>query len=414
MERFGDKINANVCYCQTYYMEDFDIQESAGKDMLLITSALIDQFSGISLDDDIPKRGILTEIQTAKEFLYGKQLPFQTKHILLTSFTLSHPVIPVRSSAVLVSIYPEIGIVMVMVNLTLVGANTDQMVFLRHMQGNGEQLIQKETNGSEHRRTVSQIMELIKNTIKTRLVKSQSAYTVEITEVSGYEQTNAIVEKEARRLYGIITGDEGWAYVPAELANLRITQNTWSSREYVSVIGFSSGFLMLNLHSCPVAEQYLVHQRNFFTEYYGEMNPYFNLRSVFAGVNHGLLFAVETGMAIKAFSQSILDRQGNYRIKKPMSFGKAISRIKAFRRQIILTLNRVEDMQMSEIGELQGLVLESLKINPVIDRLKYLLELMESELDLMYSTRTNMLVNIIALVGLIFSLIQVLGIFIDF
>ena len=63
------------------------------------------------------------------------------------------------------------------------------------------------------------------------------------------------------------------------------------------------------------------------------------------------------------------------------------------------------------MGELQQLVMESLRIHPVIERLRNLLDILEAGLDLMYSTRTNFFVNMLTILGLVFSLIQVIGIF---
>ena len=85
--------------------------------------------------------------------------------------------------------------------------------------------------------------------------------------------------------------------------------------------------------------------------------------------------------------------------------------MKEFRGNLILTISSVENIGISEMGELQQLILESLKIHPVIDRLKDLLDILEAGLDLLYSTRTNFFVNILTVLGLLLSLIQVLELF---
>ena len=70
---------------------------------------------------------------------------------------------------------------------------------------------------------------------------------------------------------------------------------------------------------------------------------------------------------------------------------------------MISTLNRVENIDMTELGELEKVILSSQQITPIIDKIKYLLELLESELDLMYQTRTNTIVNILTIMGLLLT-----------
>ena len=57
-------------------------------------------------------------------------------------------------------------------------------------------------------------------------------------------------------------------------------------------------------------------------------------------------------------------------------------------------------------------MLISQQIEPIIEKIKYLLELLESELDLLYQTSTNRLINFLTVAGLILAAIQVLqGVF---
>jgi hypothetical protein len=403
------QVNANVCYYQTYYFQDRDTSDGVKRVYDRALAILKGNYAGAIFQEEGQDEPVFAEIRTAQDFLYGGKLPFQTTRVLLTDYHLTHPSIPITNSVVMACVYPEIGIASVMISLTLKGASTDQMVFLRHMQGNGELLCQTDSNGNQTMMTITQVTNTVAEAFGVPLNKSRSAYVLEINGFDDYTDVTKLREEQAPCLYGMLTGDEGWEYVPPALAQKRLSENMWSSRKHVSVIAFASSFLMINLYNSPPALEYSEHQTRYFTDYYGEINPYFDLHSTFAGVNHGLLFAVEVGMIIHSFSQSILDRQGAYQFGVQKSFRKSIQEIKSFRRQVILTLNRVENIQISEMGELQVLVLESLKISPIIDRLKYLLELMESEMDLMYSTRTNTLVNLIAVIGLILSLLRVLG-----
>ena len=63
----------------------------------------------------------------------------------------------------------------------------------------------------------------------------------------------------------------------------------------------------------------------------------------------------------------------------------------------------MENLEISEIGEMEKVLLESQQINPIIEKIKYLLDLVESELDLLYQNSTNRLINILTVLGLILS-----------
>jgi hypothetical protein len=211
------------------------------------------------------------------------------------------------------------------------------------------------------------------------------------------------MQNEKKRLYGIISGDEGWNHIPHDLADARI-QADWSSRDYVEFITFGSNFLLLNLTNSTAAQTYRVNQTNFGGTYYGGMNPYFAMNAAIAGVNHGIIFSVELVMAIKTIAHRILEFQASFQKSRTGNFKNDIRRTKDYRRELISTLNRVENIDMTELGELEKVILTSQQITPIIDKIKYLLELLESELDLMYQTRTNTIANIIAVLGLILTL----------
>ena len=57
---------------------------------------------------------------------------------------------------------------------------------------------------------------------------------------------------------------------------------------------------------------------------------------------------------------------------------------------------------------MERVLLVSQQIEPIIDKIKYLLELLESELDLIYSTKTNRIATALTVGGLIFAGIQIL------
>ena len=63
---------------------------------------------------------------------------------------------------------------------------------------------------------------------------------------------------------------------------------------------------------------------------------------------------------------------------------------------------------ISEIGELERVLLISQQIDPLIEKINYLLELLESELDLLYQTSTNRMASFLTVLGLVLAGWQVL------
>ncbi|MBQ5682276.1 MAG: hypothetical protein IIV26_02020, partial [Peptococcaceae bacterium] len=156
----------------------------------------------------------------------------------------------------------------------------------------------------------------------------------------------------------------------------------------------------------PAAKRYRENQVAFGGTYYGGMNPYFALNPEVAGVNHGIIYAVELVMAMKTIAHRILEFQASFQKNRTGNFGEDIRQTKDYRRELISTLNRVENIDMTELGELEKVILNSQQISPIIEKIKYLLELLESELDLMYQTRTNAFVNLLTILGLIVAIVS--------
>ncbi|MBQ7093737.1 MAG: hypothetical protein IJN84_04420, partial [Clostridia bacterium] len=108
----------------------------------------------------------------------------------------------------------------------------------------------------------------------------------------------------------------------------------------------------------------------------------------------------------------ILSRQSDYHsANKGITLSDNIKRTMRFRSELITTLKKIENLSISEIGELEQVLIKGQQIESLIEKIKYLLELLESELELLYQNSTNRLVNILTIAGL---LLTVLGMFFEF
>ena len=348
---------------------------------------------------------VLRDLRTVQDFLHGGGLPFGCSRILVKGLELRFDRVPMEGTAVLLSLFPEFHTGLLTFSFRAMDVDTDQLIYLRQIAGGGARFSAQSGESG----TLPELFRLVADALGTPVANVDSSYLLELQDVRPCRTVEALVREEGRRLYGMLCGDEGWEYVPGDLAAERLT-NSWGSREFVRFITFGCNGLLLNLIRSPEAARYLERQEVYGTRAFGGMNPYFRIQSQVAGVNHGILISQEMVLVIKTIANRILGRQASRTVARGADLGKEIRKVKAFRSELITTINRVENIGISEMGELEQMLLRSYKITPLIDSIKYLLELLESELDLLYQQSTNRLVNILTVAGLLLS---VMGVAID-
>ena len=235
--------------------------------------------------------------------------------------------------------------------------------------------------------------------LNLQITDIEETYLLEIKRFGDYEDAESLIAGESEKLYGMMTGDEGWRNVPHAMAAQRM-ENAWGSRDFMRLVAFGSNSLFINLSGSQLSGEYKENRRSFDARFYGDMNPYFLMDSSVAGVNHGIIFSMELVMVMKTICNRILRRQASYYIGgHGVWLRTEIRKLKGYRGELITTLNKVENLSISEIGEMERVLLISQQIDPIIEKIKYLLELLESELDLLYSTSTNRLVNFLTAAG---------------
>ena len=380
------------------YFTLFPEQESAQRIKTLKEDMLRNYPMAYTEEDD---NEIFRDFKIVQEFLHGGGLPFQCWRLLLCNEPVTMEKAAVHQLQVMFTAFPEINIGKMTFNLQFQDAGTSQMVYLHHCNGNGAKITFKDDTAL----SISEMYQQVLKEMNFYGKHGQLAHLIEINRFGDLEDVAVIMQQEKKRMYGIISGDEGWNHIPEELADARI-QPDWSSRDFVEFITFGSNFLLLNLIDSPAAKRYRENQVAFGGTYYGGMNPYFALNPEVAGVNHGIIYAVELVMAMKTIAHRILEFQASFQKNRTGNFGEDIRQTKDYRRELISTLNRVENIDMTELGELEKVILNSQQISPIIEKIKYLLELLESELDLMYQTRTNAFVNLLTILGLLVAVVS--------
>lgn len=395
---YGDDTTFDGKISYILYFTLFPEQESAQRIKTLKEDMLRNYPMAHTEEDD---NEIFRDFKIVQEFLHGGGLPFQCWRLLLCNEPVTMEKAAVHQLQVMFTAFPEINIGKMTFNLQFQDAGTSQMVYLHHCNGNGAKITFKDGTAL----SISEMYQQVLKEMNFYGKHGQLAHLIEINRFGDLEDMAVIMQQEKKRMYGIISGDEGWNHIPEELADARI-QPDWSSRDFVEFITFGSNFLLLNLIDSPAAKRYRENQVAFGGTYYGGMNPYFALNPEVAGVNHGIIYAVELVMAMKTIAHRILEFQASFQKNRTGNFGEDIRQTKDYRRELISTLNRVENIDMTELGELEKVILNSQQISPIIEKIKYLLELLESELDLMYQTRTNAFVNLLTILGLIVAIVS--------
>ena len=395
---YGDDTTFDGKISYILYFTLFPEQESAQRIKTLKEDMLRNYPMAHTEEDD---NEIFRDFKIVQEFLHGGGLPFQCWRLLLCNEPVTMEKAAVHQLQVMFTAFPEINIGKMTFNLQFQDAGTSQMVYLHHCNGNGAKITFKDGTAL----SISEMYQQVLKEMNFYGKHGQLAHLIEINRFGNLDDVAVIMQQEKKRMYGIISGDEGWNHIPEELADARI-QPDWSSRDFVEFITFGSNFLLLNLINSPAAKRYRENQVAFGGTYYGGMNSYFALNPEVAGVNHGIIYAVELVMAMKTIAHRNLEFQASFQKNRTGNFGEDIRQTKDYRRELISTLNRVENIDMTELGELEKVILNSQQISPIIEKIKYLLELLESELDLMYQTRTNAFVNLLTILGLLVAVVS--------
>lgn len=403
-EEHPDRIEVAISYRYSYSLWFPEGTWSNEKKYAYVTEQLKQNGGCITLAEGADEP-VFREIVTTQEFLHGGGLPFPCQRFLLPSLQPRLEKFPLDPVAVHLAVFAEQNVAQLC--FCFYGTvTTDQLIYLRHIVGGAPAFF--DPADEQNRISLDGLMERSLGAMGCTLSgEIDRTYMAEIKDYRGFSTIEDIMEQEPQRVYGILCGDEGWAFVPRELAESRLSQY-WGSREFVRFIPFGNNALCFNLHRSPAALAYQERQRDFGERTYGGVNPYFLLDSRMAGVDHGIMLAQESITVIKTVVNRILRRKNNFRNAEKLGLNQEIRKTKIFRNELINTLNQVENLAISEMGELEQLLLNSYRVSPLIDDTKYLLEMLESDLELLYQQSTNRLINVLTVAGLLLSFAGIL------
>lgn len=118
-----------------------------------------------------------------------------------------------------------------------------------------------------------------------------------------HEMVYEMVSNDPRPYYGLGTSDEGWRYVPTEVARHRLG-NAWSTRSFRAVYALNPGVVCVE----KMDEGYRAHQSSLGVKYFGQVESRFLLKTKFAGFDHGSLTVLERVLIRLALADYWLDK----------------------------------------------------------------------------------------------------------
>lgn len=342
----------------------------------------------------------LKDMQTAERFLHGGAQTYKVCRFLLTQFSPDLKRAGMKAFCVMLSYFQETNICALSFHYSLFGTNSDHIIGLRQ---SGEY---RKYSFPDGELSCADLAAEICCKLGLPKKPNERSFLCEITKFGEYNSIEQIEKNEAQRLYAFLSGDEGYSFVPESIFRGRLAFS-WGSRNFIRIYAVRQAFLFLNLLGSPAHEAYLQRQDVFGTATYGGCDSYFTMGSCPLTVNHGILFSVEFVMMLKALINDVISFQSEYSKKSRTPYYQRIRITRDFRRKIILVLEKVESSEISEIGELSTILLESQHISPIVDQVKYLLELLEADLNLIYSDRNNKLMTLLTILGLLLAGSQV-------
>lgn len=344
----------------------------------------------------------IQDLQTVHRFLHGGAQTYAVCRFFLQSPAPDLQAAGFCDWCAMLSFFPESGVLSLSFHFSLTDVSSDHLIVLRQ---SGQYRKYPFCDGKA--RSFSDLADEIADTLHIGGEVTEQSYLCEITKFGQYDSIPQIEAEHSDLLYGLLTGDEAYQFVPEEIIQERLVYH-WGSRSFIRIYAFGQAFVFLNLIGSPDQIHYLAHQERFGTAAYGACDAYFRLGSCPLTVNHGILFAVEFVMMLKSLIDNVISYQSSFDGKLLGSFYGRIRETRDFRKRIIMVLEKTENIEITEMGELNAILLESQHISPIVERVKYLLELIESDLDLMYSERNNTLVTILTVLGLVLALVEFL------
>lgn len=355
------------------------------------------------------------------DFLFHGNLPYSCERMELDRIKLSIKINGIEkknSCSVILTYYPEMLTYSIMLNFKMEDFSTDELVFLRQCFYNAYkfQITESEFIKKDALLGISEVIEVYSKGVEEILHMRESGsrkssnpikYTIlEINDFDSYDEIDMDDDNFKRGLYGLLTCDEGWRHVPMDVINSK-TSHSWGTRQFVKIIPFYDSCTVLNFTKSSSGREYYNFQKQFWTRHYGSPNQYFTFNPYIAGLNHGIIFSIESALNMREMLNRT--KKSGYVFSEGGHLNNKIQDILKFRKSMLSTLSKLDFFGIGEIDELERLLLGNMGIYSDVEKIKYQLELTESDIMIKYQHKTNTLIILLTVANVIFALFGVVA-----
>jgi hypothetical protein len=237
---------------------------------------------------------------------------------------------------------------------------------------------------------------------------SRRGWCVELRSHDGHPPAQRVAT-DPRPFYGLATSDEGWRFVPREVAREALGPS-WGTRSFVSAYTMAAGIICLNSKD----SEYVEHQGELTRGPFGADEPYFGIDTDVGGLDHGMLFILERVLIRMALADQWL-RNAQREMKALASQKKSASRTRLLRGSLDDILEMLYSVLPPEIDLLERRLVTSMGVERIIAQLDRQAEAMDEETRYSYEntvsarvTRLTVVTVVLTVVTIILGVMQVL------
>jgi len=399
-----DKTDIRFTCAYLAFLNTFDLE--IDKD--INWDAAVEKLKAKSIDQH------LKDFETAGKFLLSEGIRQQYFRLRIDGFSISLPHLDEDCSInskievdTFLTIYREFGIGTLLFNVHLENCTVDGLIFLiRCFQDrfkvhvDGPDFIRLDSNNIfignilvEYRDKISAAFGSEQETphiFKSRCVEIRGLSSSEI------QDPQSLLDRFPRQMYGLLTADEGWRFVPEDVATER-TNMKWRTRDFFCAVPWSLCVLLIDLAGGDAHRKYIESQNLLCNKFGYPIEEYFTFKPRIAGLNHGPLLNLE----IASVQYYMLDRVLS---KVAESKSKSIRGFLAQREELIKALSKLAQVKIQEVGILGQNIGRTMGLANRIEEVTQRLEEIERTLIIKYNQRINYLMLILTVFGIIFAI----------
>ena len=209
---------------------------------------------------------------------------------------------------------------------------------------------------------------------------------------------DGFLNKYSHDLYGILTCDEGYPFVPHEVA-INALKHSWGTRYFNKGIMFGDSMLILNIKPKSYIDFQTQQCEKIFID---RNNDYFTVDSCIAGLDHCFLENVEKACLNQYAIRRVLSKKVVSPTNKNTTYH--IDETHELRQDILKVINK-SYLSAKELNVLLRIIYTQKGIFTEISDLKYKLERNNDELIFLYSIQENMTLRFLTIATVITAFI---------